>query len=283
MRKIAVINQKGGSGKTTTVVNVGAAIAEAGQRVLLVDLDPQAHTTIHLGFEPFKLEKSIYDVLINETPIDDVIIETRVKNLTLLPAKIELASAEIEMVNTIGREIVLREALKKSKNAFQYIFIDCPPSLGLLTLNALTTASEVIIPIQAEFFALEGLTKLVQTIQIVTERINPATHISGVLITMFDIRKNICKEVVEKTQNHFGEKVFKTRIRENVKLAEAPSFGQTIFEFARKSYGAEDYRKLAKEILKGERHEKERTGKRSTKLDKDNGTGNKQKKKRKNS
>ncbi|MCM8764648.1 MAG: AAA family ATPase [Candidatus Omnitrophica bacterium] len=283
MRKIAVINQKGGSGKTTTVVNVGAAIAEVGHRVLLVDMDPQAHTTIHLGFEPFKLEKSIYDVLINERPIDDVIIETHVRNLFLLPAKIELASAEIEMVNTIGREIVLREALKKSKNDFQYILIDCPPSLGLLTLNALTTASEIIIPIQAEFFALEGLTKLIQTIRIVTERINPVTHISGVLITMFDRRKNICKEVAEKTQNHFGKKMFRTKIRENVKLAEAPSFGQTIFEFANKSHGAEDYRKLAKEILKGEKHEKERTGKRSIKLDKNNNTGPRQKEKRKES
>ncbi|MCM8817730.1 MAG: AAA family ATPase, partial [Candidatus Omnitrophica bacterium] len=148
MRKIAVINQKGGSGKTTTVVNVGAAIAESGYRVLLIDLDPQAHTTIHLGFEPFKLEKSIYDVLVNGVFVDEVTMQTHLKNLFLLPAKIELASAEIEMVNTIGREIILRDALKKSKNHYDYIFIDCPPSLGLLTLNALTTASEVIIPIQ---------------------------------------------------------------------------------------------------------------------------------------
>ncbi len=281
MRRIAVINQKGGSGKTTTVVNVGAAMAQAGHKVLLVDLDPQAHTTIHLGFEPFKPEKSIYDVLINETLIDDVIIATHVKNLLLLPAKIELASAEIEMVNTIGREIVLREALKKSKENPEYILIDCPPSLGLLTLNALTTASEVIIPIQAEFFALEGLTKLVQTIQIVTERINPATHISGVLITMFDKRKNICREVAEKTVNHFGEKVFRTKIRENVKLAEAPSFGQTIFEFAPNSHGAEDYKKLTREILMGGKHEKKRIGKRPTELDNHNYTGNKKRNKRK--
>lgn len=278
MRKIAIINQKGGSGKTTTVVNVGAAIAEAGQKVLLIDLDPQAHTTIHLGFEPFKLEKSIYDVLVNETPIDDVIQETHIKNLYLLPAKIELASAEIELVNTIGREIILRDALKKSRNSFDYIFIDCPPSLGLLTLNALTTASEVIIPIQAEFFALEGLTKLVQTIQIVSERINPATRISGVLITMYDKRKNICKEVAEKVINHFGEKVFKTKIRENVKLAESPSFGQTIFEFAINSHGAEDYKKLAREILMRREYEKKRPGKRSVKLDSTNNTGKTKKK-----
>ncbi len=279
MRRIAIINQKGGSGKTTTVVNLGAAVTEKRFRVLLIDLDPQAHTTIHLGFEPFKLEKSIYDVLVNEVNPDEVILETHVKNLFLLPAKIELASAEIEMVNTIGREIVLRESLKKSKNNYDYILIDCPPSLGLLTLNALTTASEVIIPIQAEFFALEGLTKLIQTVQLVTERINPSTHISGVLITMFDKRKNICKEVAEHVANHFGKKVFKTKIRENVKLAEAPSFGQTIFEFAKNSHGAADYRKLAKEILIGGTYEKERTGKRSIKLDHINGT-KKTKKKR---
>ncbi len=272
MRTIAIINQKGGSGKTTTVVNVGSAIAEAGHKTLLIDLDPQAHTTIHLGFEPFSLEKSVYDVLVNETLFDDVLIQTRIKNLFLMPAKIELASAEIEMVNTIGREIVLREALKKSKNSFDYILIDCPPSLGLLTLNALTTVSEVIIPIQAEFFALEGLTKLIQTIQIVTERINPSTHISGVLITMFDKRKNICKEVAQKVKNHFDKKVFKTKIRENVKLAEAPSFGLTIFEFARNSHGAEDYRKLAREILNGGKYEKERIGKRPSKLDNINST-----------
>ncbi len=174
------------------------------------------HTTIHLGFEPFKLEKSIYDVLVNEVPSDQVVMQTHIENLFLLPAKIELASAEIEMVNTIGREIILRDALKKSRNSYDYILIDCPPSLGLLTLNALTTASEVIIPIQAEFFALEGLTKLVQTIQLVTERINPSTHVSGVLITMYDKRKNICKEVAEKVTKHFGKKVFKTKIREKL-------------------------------------------------------------------
>lgn len=275
-----MINQKGGSGKTTTVVNVAAAIAESGYRVLLIDLDPQAHSTIHLGFEPFRIEKSVYDVLVNEVPVDDVITQTHIKNLVLLPAKIELASAEIEMVNTIGREIVLREALKKSKNSYDYIFIDCPPSLGLLTLNALTTASEVIIPIQAEFFALEGLTKLVQTIQLVTERINPSTHISGVLITMFDKRKNICREVAEKVVNHFGSKVFKTRIRENVKLAEAPSFGQTIFEFARNSYGSEDYKKLAREIITGGKYEKKRTGKRSSELDKLHNSRKEKKKRR---
>jgi len=279
VRKIAIINQKGGSGKTTTVVNLGAAVAEKGFRVLLIDLDPQSHTTIHLGLEPFKLEKSIYDVLVNEVSPDEIILETHVKNLFLLPAKIDLASAEIEMVNTIGREIVLREALKKTRSHYDYLFIDCPPSLGLLTLNALTTASEIIIPIQAEFFALEGLTKLIQTVQLVTERINPSTHISGVLITMFDKRKNICKEVAEKVKEHFGEKVFKTKIRENVKLAEAPGFGQTIFEFAPDSYGAEDYKKLAKEILIGGTYEKERAGKRPFKLDHINGT-KKTKKKR---
>jgi chromosome partitioning protein len=270
MRKIAVINQKGGSGKTTTVVNTGAALARYGKQVLLVDLDPQAHTTIHLGYNPPELNKSVYDILVNETSADEVLLKTQRKNLSLLPAKIELASAEIELVNTIGREIILRDALKKIEDRFDYVLIDCPPSLGLLTLNALTSAREVFIPIQAEFFALEGLTKLLQTVRIVSERINPGTRIAGVILTMFDQRKNICKEVAEKVEMHFRNKLFRTRIRENVKLAEAPSFGQTIFEFSSSAHGAEDYLRLAREIIRGEKNEEKRTRTGPSKLDKVN-------------
>jgi chromosome partitioning protein len=189
MRKIAVINQKGGSGKTTTVVNIGAFLAHKGKKVLLIDLDPQSHTTIHLGFEPPEIENSVYEVLIKKTPVKDVLLPTYEKNLFIIPASIELASAEIEMVNEIGREIILRDALKKSKMDFDYIFIDCPPSLGLLTLNALTTADEIFIPIQAEFFALEGLTKLMQTIEIVKSRLNKSIEITGIIITMYDSEK----------------------------------------------------------------------------------------------
>jgi chromosome partitioning protein len=267
MKKIAVINQKGGSGKTTTVVNTGAYLSLSGKKVLLIDLDPQAHTTIHLGFNPSEIKKSVYDVLVNEISIEDAMVQTKMKNLFLLSSKIDLASAEIELVNTIGREIILRDALKKYKNLFDYVLIDCPPSLGILTLNALTAVNEIFIPIQAEFFALEGLTKLIQTIKIIKERINPDIEISGVIITMYDQRKNICKEVLQKVEKHFKDKVFKTKIRENVRLAEAPSFGQTIITFAPNSYGAIDYKGLVREIIRGETHEKNRIRQRPVKLD----------------
>jgi len=253
MRKIAVINQKGGSGKTTTVVNTGAFLAQRGKKVLLIDLDPQSHTTIHLGFEPPSIKNSVYDILIKKFPLREVLLPTYEKNLSIIPASIELASAEIELVNEIGREIILRDALKKSKMDFDYILIDCPPSLGLLTLNALTTADEIFIPIQAEFFALEGLTKLMQTIEIVKKRLNPRIEISGIIITMFDARKNICRDVSDKVASYFKKKIFKTKIRENVRLAEAPGFGKTIKDFAPCSHGWEDYRKLASEIIKQEK------------------------------
>jgi chromosome partitioning protein len=252
MRKIAVINQKGGSGKTTTVVNLGYYLAKFGKSVLLIDLDPQAHTTIHLGFDPPSIKKSLYNLLLNQTDLKEVLKETNYKNLHLIPSKIDLASAEIELVNEVGREIILKKILEKNKVKYDYIIMDCPPSLGLLTLNALTTAKEVFIPIQAEFFALEGLTKLFQTIKIVKERINPDLEISGIIITMYDKRKNICRDVEKKVEEHFKDKVFKTRIRENVRLAEAPSYGKAIGDFDENSYGAEDYKKLAREVIKQE-------------------------------
>ncbi|MCM8818648.1 MAG: AAA family ATPase [Candidatus Omnitrophica bacterium] len=252
MRKIAIINQKGGSGKTTTVVNLGYYLAEYGRKVLLVDLDPQAHTTIHLGFEPPEVKKSLYDLLVNQTPLSEVLKQTKYKNLDLIPSKIELASAEIELVNEVGREIILRKILIQNKVKYDYIIMDCPPSLGLLTLNALTTAKEIFIPIQAEFFALEGLTKLFQTIKIVKERVNPELNITGIIITMYDRRKNICRDVEKKVEEHFKDKVFKTRIRENVRLAEAPSYGKVIGDFDKTCYGAEDFKSLAKEVIKQE-------------------------------
>ncbi len=271
MRKIAVLNQKGGSGKTTSVVNLGAYLTALGKRVLLIDMDPQAHTTIHLGFDIHGTKQSIYDVLVNEMPVSEVLVSTRMRNLFLLPAKIELSSAEIELVNVVGREIILRDALSSSRLSFDYILVDCPPSLGLLTLNSLTTVNEVIIPIQAEFFALEGLSKLLQTVEIVRKRLNPRLKISGIIITMYSARKNICKDVVAKVQEHFPGKVLPVFVRENVKLAEAPSHGQTIFEYAPSSYGAEDYQALARELIRGENYaKKKRTRKRPVKLDKIN-------------
>ncbi|MCM8772878.1 MAG: AAA family ATPase [Candidatus Omnitrophica bacterium] len=252
MRKIAVINQKGGSGKTTTVVNIGYYLAKADRKVLLIDLDPQSHTTIHLGFDPPEIKKSLYDLLVNQTPLNEVLKQTNYKNLDLIPSRIELASAEIELVNEVGREIILKKILEKNRVRYDYVIMDCPPSLGLLTLNALTTAKEIFIPIQAEFFALEGLTKLFQTIKIVKERLNSDLEITGIIITMYDKRKNICRDVEKKVEEYFKDKVFKTRIRENVRLAEAPSYGKAIGDFDPGSYGAEDYENLVKEILKQE-------------------------------
>ena len=248
-RTIAIINQKGGSGKTTTTVNLGACLAGLGKKILLVDIDPQAHTTTHLGFKPHEIEITIYDVLINSQPVDKTITKTLVEKLDILPSNVNLSGAEIELVNIVGREKILKDKIKGLNDKYHYILIDCPPSLGILTLNALNTAQELFIPIQAEFFALEGMTKLLQTIKVVKERLNKKLEISGVILTMFDSRKNICKDVARKVEEFFKEKTFKTRIRDNVKLAEAPSYGQPVILYAPHSYGSLDYQNLAKEVL----------------------------------
>lgn len=242
-------NQKGGSGKTTTAVNLGACLAQLGKKILIVDIDPQAHATIHLGLKPYELESTIYDVLINSHPVGKTITGTLLKDLEILPSHINLSGAEIELVNAVGREGRLRESLRELKGKYDYILIDCPPSLGLLTLNALNVAEEVFIPIQAEFFALEGVTKLLQTINIIKKRLNKKLEISGVILTIFDRRKNICKDVAQRVEEMFPGKVFKTKIRDNVKLAEAPSYGQPITLYCPHSYGSQDYQRLAKEIL----------------------------------
>ena len=248
-RIIAIINQKGGSGKTTTTVNLGACLAGLGKKILLVDIDPQAHTTTHLGFKPHEIEITIYDVLINSQPVDKIITKTPIESLDILPSNVNLSGAEIELVNIAGRENVLKNRIKEFNNKYDYILIDCPPSLGILTLNALNAAQELFIPIQAEFFALEGMTKLLQTIKVVKERLNGKIEISGIILTMFDGRKNICRNVTQKVEEFFKEKVFKTRIRDNVKLAEAPSYGQPVILYAPRSYGSLDYQELAKEVL----------------------------------
>lgn len=248
-RIIAITNQKGGSGKTTTTVNLGTCLAGLGKKILLVDIDPQAHTTTHLGFKPHEIEITIYDVLINSQPVDKTITKTLVKKLDILPSNVNLSGAEIELVNIVGRENILKDRIKGLNGKYDYILIDCPPSLGILTLNALNTAQELFIPIQAEFFALEGMTKLLQTIKVVKERLNRELEISGIILTMFDGRKNICRDVTQKVEEFFKEKVFKTRIRDNVKLAEAPSYGQPVILYAPRSYGSLDYHELAKEVL----------------------------------
>jgi chromosome partitioning protein len=254
MRVIAVVNQKGGSGKTTTTVNLGACLARSGQRVLLMDLDPQAHSTIHLGFKPHELAPTVYDVLTRSEPIEAAAAMTEVDNLWILPSNIELSGAELELAGEVGRERCLRQGLRGLQKdgappKYDFVMMDCPPSLGLLTLNALMAANEVIVPIQAEFFALEGMGKLLNTITVVRERLDHEVLIAGVVLTHYDHRKNICRDVDQKVREFFGGKVFETRIRDNVKLAEAPSFGQDVVSYDPSCYGAKDYMALAEEMI----------------------------------
>lgn len=247
-RIIAIINQKGGSGKTTTTVNLGGYLASFNKKVLVLDLDPQANTTIHLGLKPHEIEKSIYDVMTEGEKIGDIIQKTEIENLEICPANINLSGVEIELAGIVGREMVLKDAIENIKNNYDYIIMDCPPSLSLLTINALTVAKEIIIPVQTEFFALEGMGKLINTVEIVKQRLNRELKVTGILPTMFDVRTNLSKEVIEKIKEYFGDKVYKTEIRKNVKLAEASSHGKPILLYDPKSSGAEDYEAFSKEV-----------------------------------
>src|SRR5919109_2428065 len=247
-RIIAIINQKGGSGKTTTSVNLGAYLATFGRTVLLIDLDPQSNSTIHLGLKPHEIEMSVYDVMMYDKPFSEVIRRTEIDNLFIAPANINLSGAEIELAGTVGREMALRDAVERIENRYDYMLIDCPPSLGLLTVNALTIAKEIIIPVQTEFFALEGMGKLLQTVEIVRKRLNRDLRITGIIPTMFDVRTNLSREVMEKIGEYFGEKVYRTKIRKNVKLAEASSHGKPIALYDPRSTGAEDYESLSREV-----------------------------------
>lgn len=248
-RIISVINQKGGVGKTTTVVNLGAALTKLNKKVLLIDMDPQANLSFHLGYSLDKISGSIYNVLKGEKCAKDILVK-REEGIHLLPSTLDLSGAEIELINEVGRESILKRSISELINDYDYIFIDCPPSLGLLTLNALTASKEIFIPIQAEFLALYGMSKLLEMIDIVKKRINKELSLTGIIIVMFDKRKNLAKEVVENIKRHFDKIIFKTYIRENVSLAEAPAHQKTIFEYAKSSYGAYDYFNLAKEIDK---------------------------------
>jgi len=247
-RIIAIINQKGGSGKTTTAVNLGAYLARFGKSALLVDLDPQANSTIHLGLKPHEVQRSVYDVMMDERLFSDVIQATQVDNLFIAPANINLSGVEIELAGMVGREMVLKDAVEKIATNYDYILIDSPPSLGLLTVNALTAAKEIIIPVQTEFFALEGMGKLFHTVDIVKKRLNRNLRITGIVPTMFDGRTNLSREVMEKIREYFGDKVYKTVIRKNVRLAEASSHGKPIVLYDPRSTGAEDYESLSKEV-----------------------------------
>ena len=258
MRTIAVLNQKGGVGKTTTVVNIAAALAGMGSKVVVVDLDPQAHLTIHLGLEPQAIKAGSYGVLTKEAKFEEEILLVR-PNLWLLPANINLVGAESELVSVVGRETILREAVKSVEDKFDYLMIDCPPSLGLLTLNALAAAEEVLIPLQPHFLGLQGFGKLLQTIDLVNRRINPGLKVQGILLCMFDSRASLPNEVKADIEQFLKNargtncawaqaRILPTYIRRNIKLAEAPSYGKTIFEYERNCHGAEDYAKVAESI-----------------------------------
>lgn len=247
MRIIAMINQKGGVGKTTSVVNIGAGLADMKKKVLAVDLDPQAHLTYSLGVKADDLEITVYQLLKGESTFEQTLIE--ISNLKMIPASIDLASAEIELSTEVGREAFLKNVLEKV-SGFDFVLLDCPPNLGLLTLNALTAAKEVFVPLQAEFLSIKGLNKLMSMIEKVQARVNPSLEVTGIIATLYDQRLKLHREVFESLGEFFGDKLFKTFIRRNVALAEASSFGQSIYEYAPKSNGAEDYRALCKEILK---------------------------------
>ncbi len=248
-RVIAVINQKGGVGKSTTVINLSACLGESKKKVLVIDFDPQGNSTSGYGIEKEELEHDIYDVILHDYPIEEVIMETCQSNVFIVPATIQLATAEIELVTTMARESVLKDALSRVKDEFDYVFIDCPPSLGLLTINALIASNSLLIPIQCEYYALEGVAKLLESMQMVKRRMNPDLEIFGVLMTMFDSRTTLSKQVVDEVQNYFGKKMFKTIIPRNVKVSEAPSHGMPVIQYARVSKGSLAYMKLAKEVV----------------------------------
>ncbi len=254
MTKIyALANQKGGVGKTTTAINLGAYLAFRGLRVLLIDIDPQSNATSSLGFDKNSLPLSIYDALIDKVPISQIVLLTNHLCLELVPSSPNLAGAEVEMVSLLAREHLLRRAIAPVVERYDYILIDCPPSLGLLTINALTAATDgVIIPVQCEYLALEGLTLLIHTINLVRDNLNPALKIRGLLMTMYDSRTNLSKQVVEEVRKHFPDKVFDTIVPRNVRLSEAPSHGETILSYAPQSAGGLAYRALAEELIAGD-------------------------------
>ena len=246
---IAIANQKGGVGKTTTAVNLSSCLAYKGKKVLIIDIDPQGNTTSGLGIEKKSLSKSIYDVLINDNSIEETLVSTAIENLKLCPSNIQLAGAEVELVPIMSRETRMKMALAEIKKEFDFVLIDCPPSLGLLTLNSLTAADTILVPIQCEYYALEGLSQLMNTVKLVQRHLNPALDVEGVVLTMFDARTNLSIQVVDEVKKHFRNKVYRTVIPRNVRLSEAPSFGLPIILYDPKSKGSECYLELAEEVI----------------------------------
>lgn len=253
-RIIAIANQKGGVGKTTTAINLSACLAEAEKRVLTIDMDPQGNTTSGLGIDKNNCENTIYQLILGECSFDEALIHTEFEYLDLIPSNVNLAGAEIELLNIENREYVLHNEIEKIKDNYDFIIIDCPPSLNMLTVNAMTTASTVLVPIQCEYYALEGLSQLIHTIDLVRDRLNKRLKMEGVVFTMYDSRTNLSAQVVENVKSHLNQKVYRTVIPRNIRLAEAPSYGQPINIYDPKSAGAESYLALAEEVIdrKGE-------------------------------
>ena len=251
-RIIAVANQKGGVGKTTTSINLAACLAEKGKKVLAVDMDPQGNLTSGLGVDKDSVEKSIYELIIGEVDINDVINKEVLENLDIIPTSIDLSAAEIELIGVDDKEYILRNAIDQVKDQYDFVIIDCPPSLSMLTINAMTTADSVIVPIQCEYYALEGLSQLIHTVELVKDRLNSKLEIEGVVFTMYDARTNLSLQVVENVKDNLQQNIYKTIIPRNIRLAEAPSYGLPINKYDPKSTGAESYMRLADEVIERE-------------------------------
>ena len=252
MKIIAFVNQKGGVGKTTTAINLSACLAEKGQKVLAVDMDPQGNMTSGLGVDKNNVENTVYDLIIGESSINEVIVRDVLENLDIIPTSIDLSGAEIELLDVDEKEYIIRNAIANIKEDYDYIVIDCPPSLSMLTINAMTTADSVLVPIQCEYYALEGLSQLIHTVELVRDRLNPQLTIEGVVFTMYDARTNLSLQVVENVKDNLDQTIYKTIIPRNIRLAEAPSYGMPINKYDPKSAGADSYMRLADEVMEKE-------------------------------